>query len=67
MPVDFISKVQQERYGRYAGEPSRDYIRPETIARANARLVDFQAQLPLAQLWGGVRWPRRTDCVFEPG
>lgn len=31
----------------------QNYIRAETITRANARLVDDQAQLPLAQAWGG--------------
>lgn len=30
-----------------------NYLRAETITNANARLVDFQATLPLAQLWGG--------------
>lgn len=29
------------------------YLRAETITSANARLVDFQAILPLAQVWGG--------------
>ena len=29
------------------------YVRAETIARANARLVDHQLQIPLAQTWGG--------------
>ncbi|WP_407240777.1 Tn3 family transposase [Escherichia coli] len=28
-------------------------MRAETITSANARLVDFQATLPLAQIWGG--------------
>ncbi|AWX05373.1 hypothetical protein DPF84_27175 (plasmid) [Enterobacter hormaechei] len=28
------------------------YLRAETITSANARLVDFQATLPLAQIWG---------------
>ena len=31
----------------------QNYIRAETLIRANARLVDAQAQLPLAQAWGG--------------
>ena len=28
-------------------------IRAETLTRANARLVDAQAKIPLAQIWGG--------------
>lgn len=28
----------------------QNYIRPETLIRANARLVDAQAQIPLAQI-----------------
>lgn len=31
----------------------QNYIRSETIVKANARLVDLQASLGLAQLWGG--------------
>ncbi len=31
----------------------QNYIRPETLIQANARLVDAQAQIPLAQIWGG--------------
>jgi TnpA family transposase len=31
----------------------QNYIRAETIAKANARLVDYQAPIPLAQAWGG--------------
>jgi len=31
----------------------QNYIRNETLTQANARLVDAQAELPLAQLWGG--------------
>ena len=31
----------------------QNYLRVETITAANARLVDAQAQLPLAQAWGG--------------
>src|SRR5207253_8388265 len=27
----------------------QNYIRPDTLSRANARLVDYQAQIPLAQ------------------
>lgn len=30
-----------------------NYIRAETLARANARLVDYQATIPLAKVWGG--------------
>lgn len=33
----------------------QNYIRTETIAQANARLVGHQAQIPLAQTWGGGR------------
>lgn len=31
----------------------QNYIRAETITRANARLVDAQRRLPLAHVWGG--------------
>ena len=31
----------------------QNYLRAETIVRANARLVDYQATLPLAEKWGG--------------
>jgi len=29
------------------------YLRPETLAAANARIVDFHAKLELAERWGG--------------
>ncbi len=31
----------------------QNYLRSETLIRANARLVDYQALLPLARKWGG--------------
>ncbi len=31
----------------------QNYVRPETLIRANARLVDAQRSIPLAQTWGG--------------
>jgi TnpA family transposase len=31
----------------------QNYLRAETLTQANARLVDYQAALPLAQRWGG--------------
>ena len=31
----------------------QNYLRAETLVRANARLVDAQADIPLAQTWGG--------------
>jgi hypothetical protein len=31
----------------------QNYIRPDTLSRANARLVDYQATISLAQAWGG--------------
>src|SRR6266566_1816867 len=31
----------------------QSYIRPDTLSRANACLVDYQSQIPLAQAWGG--------------
>jgi TnpA family transposase len=35
------------------GWVEQHYIRPETLAAANSRLVDYQANIPLAQKWGG--------------
>jgi TnpA family transposase len=32
---------------------AQNYLRAETLVRANARLVDYHATLPLAQAWGG--------------
>src|SRR5437764_604101 len=32
----------------------QNYIRPDTLSRANARLVDYQATILLAKSWGGV-------------
>jgi hypothetical protein len=37
----------------------QNYLRPETIARANTRLVEAQCSLRLAQVWGG---PPPTVC-----
>ena len=31
----------------------QNYVRAETITRANARLVNYQTTIPLAQAWGG--------------
>jgi TnpA family transposase len=31
----------------------QNYLRADTLARANARLVDHQTTIPLAQAWGG--------------
>ena len=31
----------------------QNYLRAETITKANAQLVDYQTQIPLAQVWGG--------------
>jgi len=31
----------------------QNYIRAETLLRANALLVDAQSRIPLAQIWGG--------------
>ncbi len=36
----------------------QNYIRAETLTRANARLVAVQADIALAKLWGGVMSPR---------
>ncbi|WIK11669.1 Tn3 family transposase (plasmid) [Klebsiella pneumoniae] len=53
-----------------------NYLRAETITSANARLVDFQATLPLAQIWveenGICRWnalcyaSQNNQCRTEP-
>jgi TnpA family transposase len=31
----------------------QNYVRPETISAANARLVTFHQRIPLSQVWGG--------------
>jgi TnpA family transposase len=31
----------------------QNYVRPETISAANARLVEFHQQIPLSLVWGG--------------
>lgn len=31
----------------------QNYLRPETVARANVRLVDFHTTIPLAAVWCG--------------
>lgn len=40
------------RRGRL-GWVAQNYLRAETLARANARLVAYHAELPLARMWGG--------------
>ena len=40
------------RRGRL-GWVAQNYLRAETLARANARLVAHHAELPLARMWGG--------------
>jgi TnpA family transposase len=41
----------------------QNYVRAETLARANARLVDAQAGIALAQRWAGGEVPRSTACA----
>jgi len=41
----------------------QNYLRAETLIRANARLVDAQRQSRLAQTWAAAKWPRPTGCV----
>lgn len=31
----------------------QNYLRPGTLVKTNARLVDYQSTLPLVQKWGG--------------
>ena len=38
------------------------YMRLETLTAANSVLVKAQAEVPLAQLWGGGCWRRWTGC-----
>ncbi len=40
----------------------QNYIRAETLTRANARLVDYQATLPLARYGVGAMSPQLTVC-----
>jgi TnpA family transposase len=42
----------------------QNYIRPDTISRANARLVDYQATIALAQAWGGGEVESRDGLRF---
>ncbi len=41
-----------------------NYLRAETITSANARLVDFQATLPLAQIWVEEKWHLQMECAL---
>jgi TnpA family transposase len=54
--VGFEPLVRREvpalRRGRL-GWVAQNYLRADTLARANARLVAYHAELPLARLWGG--------------
>jgi Tn3 transposase DDE domain len=42
----------------------QNYIRAETLTRANARLVDAQARIPLAQAFGGAKSLLPTDFAL---
>jgi len=44
----------------------QNYLRAETLLRANARLVEAQSRLPLAQRWGGRRSRLRRRAAL-PG
>lgn len=44
-----------------------NYLRAETITSANVRLVDFQATLPLAQIWGGRSGLCRRNALCYAG
>lgn len=37
----------------------QNYLRAETLVKANARLVDYQSTLLLAQKWGAAKWPQQ--------
>lgn len=41
-----------------------NYLRAETITSASARLVDFQATLPLAQIWVEEKWYLQMECAL---
>jgi len=48
--VDDSNPALREARLRYVAQR---YLRPETLAAANARIVDFHAKLGLAERWGG--------------
>ena len=48
--VDESNPALREARLRYVAQR---YLRPETLAAANARIVDVHAKLPLAERWGG--------------
>jgi TnpA family transposase len=48
--VDESNPALREARLRYVAQR---YVRPETVAAANARIVDVHAKLPLAERWGG--------------
>ncbi|MET9826092.1 MULTISPECIES: Tn3 family transposase [Streptomyces] len=37
-------------------------MRADTIAAANALLIEAQSEVPIVQFWGMGCWPRSTDC-----
>src|ERR1044072_345818 len=48
--VDESNPALREARLRYVAQR---YLRPQTLAAANARIVDVHAKLPLAERWGG--------------
>lgn len=59
--VDDSNPALRESRLRYVAQR---YLRADTLAAANARIVDYQAKLALAELAGAAaRSPRSTGCV----
>ena len=48
-----FSQLQGRKEDGIRHQCQQNYVRAETLIRANARLVDAQAKIPLAQAWGG--------------
>lgn len=47
--------------------PDQYYVRAENHAAANAVLIDAQAQIPIAQAWGGGLLASVDGLRFRPG